>query len=109
MCELCSYELLFSIPCHRYDKACDVWSIGTIVYIMICGYPPFNGDTDPEIHDCIKRGRFCFPDAQWSAVSAEAKDLIMCMLRRDPRERFTASEALLHPWIVNEGKKVATV
>ena len=93
----------------KYDKACDVWSIGTIVYIMICGYPPFNGDTDPDIFEAIKRGQFDFPEAQWAKISPEAKDLIKCLLRRDTRKRFTAKEALMHPWIVNGGKKVSRV
>ncbi|KAL7541932.1 hypothetical protein ACHAWF_007049 [Thalassiosira exigua] len=87
----------------KYDQACDVWSVGTIAYILLCGYPPFNGDEDPEIFEAIKKGKFDFPERQWGNVSAEAKDLIKCLLRRDPRKRFTAEEALMHPWIANAG------
>mmetsp|Transcript_9571 Transcript_9571/g.21581 ORF Transcript_9571/g.21581 Transcript_9571/m.21581 type:complete len:370 (-) Transcript_9571:67-1176(-) len=89
----------------RYDKSCDVWSIGTIVYILLCGYPPFNGESDPDIFDAIKKGHFEFPKEAFSGKSDEAKDFIKCLLRRDPRKRFTAKEALLHPWVVNLGKK----
>mmetsp|Transcript_207 Transcript_207/g.411 ORF Transcript_207/g.411 Transcript_207/m.411 type:complete len:385 (-) Transcript_207:111-1265(-) len=91
----------------KYDKSCDIWSVGTIVYILLCGYPPFNSDTDPEIVENIKRGQFEFPARQWSAKSDEAKDFIKCLLRRDPRKRFTASEALCHPWIKNLGRRQA--
>mmetsp|Transcript_3435 Transcript_3435/g.5979 ORF Transcript_3435/g.5979 Transcript_3435/m.5979 type:complete len:128 (+) Transcript_3435:298-681(+) len=91
----------------KYDKSCDLWSIGTIVYILLSGYPPFNGDTDPDIFESIKKGHFEFPAQQWSTKSDEAKNFIKCLLRRDPRKRFTANEALGHPWIKNLGKKQA--
>ena len=88
----------------KYDKSCDVWSVGTIAYILLCGYPPFNGDTDPDIFDNIKKGRFDFPDPAWSNKSDMVKDFIKCLLRRDPRKRFTAKEALMHPWVVSLGE-----
>mmetsp|Transcript_9995 Transcript_9995/g.16068 ORF Transcript_9995/g.16068 Transcript_9995/m.16068 type:complete len:231 (-) Transcript_9995:76-768(-) len=91
----------------KYDKSCDIWSVGTVVYILSCGYPPFNGETDPDIFENIKRGQFEFPARQWSARSDEAKDFIKCLLRRDPRKRFTASEAMCHPWIKNLGRRQA--
>mmetsp|Transcript_16254 Transcript_16254/g.27743 ORF Transcript_16254/g.27743 Transcript_16254/m.27743 type:complete len:363 (-) Transcript_16254:54-1142(-) len=93
----------------KYDKACDVWSVGTIVYILLCGYPPFNGDTDPDIFEAIKEGNLRFPTKQWSGKSAEARDFVKSLLRRDPRKRFTANEALSHPWIKNLGKKQSKV
>ncbi|KAL7475203.1 hypothetical protein ACHAW6_001129 [Cyclotella cf. meneghiniana] len=83
----------------KYDRSCDVWSIGVVAYILICGYPPFNGDTDPDIFDAIKKGSLTFPSKGWSGVSDECKDFIKCLLRKDPRKRFTAEEALMHPWV----------
>ncbi|KAL7513374.1 hypothetical protein ACHAXN_010425 [Cyclotella atomus] len=83
----------------KYDKSCDVWSVGVVAYILVCGYPPFNGDTDPEIFEAIKKGSFSFPSKGWSDVSDECKDFIKCLLRKDPRKRFTAEEALMHPWV----------
>ena len=83
----------------EYDKACDVWSVGTIAYIMLCGYPPFNGRSDPDIFDAIRRGRFDFPKPAWSSKSDEAKDFMKCLMRMDPHSRLTAKEALEHPWI----------
>lgn len=89
----------------KYGKSCDVWSVGTIVYTLLAGYPPFNGESDPDIFAAIKKGHFEFPEQQWSGKSDEVKDFIKCLLRRDPRKRFTAEEALMHPWIKNSISK----
>ncbi len=85
----------------KYDQSCDVWSTGIVAYILLCGYPPFNGDTDPDIFKAIKEAVFNFPSQAWGHISPEAKDFIKCLLRKDPRKRFTAEEALKHPWIRN--------
>ena len=53
----------------EYDEKCDVWSCGVILYILLCGYPPFNGDTDAQIFDRIKLGRFSYPSPEWDCVS----------------------------------------
>lgn len=57
----------------NYDKKCDVWSLGIIMYILFCGYPPFNGSTDDKIMEWIKSGKFSFPPEEWDIVSKEAK------------------------------------
>jgi len=85
----------------RYDSACDVWSAGVVAYIMLCGYPPFNGSTDSEIQDATRRGRLHFAGGAWLTKSDDCVDFVRCLLRRDPRKRFTAREALMHPWIRN--------
>lgn len=87
-------EVLFE----KYDEKCDVWSVGIIMYILLCGYPPFNGDNDNEILNKIKIGKFVFPAEEWSGVSEEAKDLINCMLRFNPSERLSAADCLKHAW-----------
>jgi len=83
----------------EYDKSTDLWSIGVVAYILLCGVPPFNGATDSEIHDATRRGRLRFRGNGWSYKSDEAMDFIQCLLMKDPQRRFTASEALMHPWI----------
>ena len=84
----------------EYTKSCDIWSIGVITYILLCGYPPFYGDSDNQIFDSVRTGRFDFPSPDWDNISNAAKDFICCLLRKDPSLRLTASEALAHKWIV---------
>mmetsp|Transcript_27333 Transcript_27333/g.50383 ORF Transcript_27333/g.50383 Transcript_27333/m.50383 type:complete len:553 (+) Transcript_27333:214-1872(+) len=83
----------------EYTKNCDIWSIGVITYILLCGYPPFYGDTDNQIFDSVRTGRFDFPSPDWDGISDNAKDFICSLLKRDPSKRLSASEALVHPWI----------
>lgn len=77
-----------------YDQKCDIWSCGVILYILLCGYPPFNGDNDAQIFERIKSGKFSFPSPEWDYVSKAAKSLIRTMLEFDPKVRITAQEAL---------------
>jgi serine/threonine protein kinase len=82
-----------------YDKSCDVWSIGTIAYICLCGYPPFNGEEDPDIFEAIKKGELAFPSAAWGEKSDDVKNFIKALLDKTPGKRPSAAEALEHPWI----------
>ena len=81
-----------------YDEKCDIWSAGVILYILLCGYPPFNGETDKEIMDAVKKGEFDFPEEEWDVITEEGKDLIKKMLTYDPKKRFSANQVLQHPW-----------
>ena len=83
----------------EYTKSCDIWSIGVITYILLCGYPPFYGDTDNQIFDSVRTGRFDFPSPDWDGISDSAKDFICSMLRRDPQKRISAAKGLEHTWI----------
>lgn len=78
----------------EYDQKCDVWSCGVILYIFLCGYPPFNGENDQLIFQRIKQGKFTFPSPEWDNVSQNAKDLITNMLAFDPKKRISAKVAL---------------
>ena len=81
----------------NYDKQCDLWSAGCILYILLCGYPPFYGDDDQEILRMVQKGKFDFDGEEWDEVSKEAKDLIKKLITK-PERRLTAQEALDHKW-----------
>lgn len=74
------------------------------MYILLCGYPPFNGETDKDIMARVKAGRFKFYSEDWSDISGEAKDLITKMLTYSPESRISAEEALHHPWFTTKKK-----
>jgi len=88
----------------NYTEKCDVWSCGIIMYILLTGLPPFNGDSDEEIVTKIKNGRFNMEKYPWPIISSQAKDLIKKLLEFDANKRLTAEEALNHPWF--ESKQV---
>jgi calcium-dependent protein kinase len=82
----------------NYSKACDMWSAGVILYIMLCGYPPFYGESDAEILEAVLEGIYDFDDEVWDEVSEEAKDMIRGMLT-DEKHRLTPKDVLNHPWM----------
>ena len=82
----------------NYDNKCDIWACGVILYIMLCGYPPFDGETENEILKAISKKKFSFPEEEWKSVSDDAKDLIKHMIC-DPDKRYNAEMILNHPWI----------
>uniref|UniRef100_A0A8C9HQ46 EF-hand calcium-binding domain-containing protein 11 n=1 Tax=Piliocolobus tephrosceles TaxID=591936 RepID=A0A8C9HQ46_9PRIM len=81
-----------------YDYKCDIWSVGVLFYILLCGYPPFYGDSDHEILYKVKKGKFNFEGKEWNNISNKATDLIKRCLTFNPKDRIIASEALKHPW-----------
>jgi calcium-dependent protein kinase len=81
-----------------YTHKCDVWSCGVIVYILLCGYPPFYGDTDDQILRAVKAGRYDLPSPDWDHVSKQCKDLIARMLTFQEDKRPGAEEAMEDPW-----------
>ena len=92
------YYIAPEVLLEKYDEKCDVWSCGVIMYILLCGYPPFNAENDNDIMNKIKIGKFTFPDEEWGQISAEGKDLISKMLTYKPSERVSASDSLMHKW-----------
>ena len=83
-----------------YDSAAvDMWSTGVILYILLCGFPPFYEEELPALFDSILQARYDFPSPWWDNVSMEAKSLVKKLLERDPKKRLTAEEAMQDEWI----------
>ena len=89
----------------EYDEKCDIWACGVIFYILLCGYPPFNGETDDEIYEAVLSGKFQYPEEDWDQVSQEAKDLIKKMLTKDPKKRISALYSMQDVWFKKNEEK----
>ncbi|KAL6593986.1 hypothetical protein ACP70R_048887 [Stipagrostis hirtigluma subsp. patula] len=85
---------------HRsYGTEADMWSIGVIAYILLCGSRPFWARTESGIFRTVLKAEPSFDEAPWPTLSAEAKDFVRRLLNKDYRKRMTAAQALCHPWI----------
>ncbi|XP_034790419.1 MAP kinase-activated protein kinase 5 isoform X2 [Pan paniscus] len=89
---------------YTYNKSCDLWSLGVIIYVMLCGYPPFyskhHSRTIPkDMRRKIMTGSFEFPEEEWSQISEMAKDVVRKLLKVKPEERLTIEGVLDHPWL----------
>ncbi|KAG5067371.1 hypothetical protein AAZX31_04G211800 [Glycine max] len=88
---------------HRsYSVEGDLWSIGVISYILLCGSRPFWARTESGIFRSVLRANPNFDDSPWPSISPEAKDFVKRLLNKDHRKRMTAAQALAHPWLRNE-------
>merc|ERR1719480_397364 len=107
----------------KYDKRCDLWSLGVMMYILLCGYPPFSGSCGEqcgwadggECQFCqlnlfcnIQKGKFHFQEKEWKNISPEAKDLITKLLVKNAKQRLSASDVLNHPWFNNNNTNELT-
>ncbi|KAG9453427.1 hypothetical protein H6P81_006331 [Aristolochia fimbriata] len=92
----------------NYGPEIDIWSAGVILYILLCGVPPFWAETEQGVAQAILRGNIDFKRDPWPNVSENAKDLVRHMLEPDPKLRLTAKQVLEHPWLQN-AKKASNV
>jgi len=82
-----------------YDSAVDIWSIGVITYVLLCGFPPFYGETQKDLFENILKGNYDFPDPEWSGVSEDAKNFIRKMLVVNSEKRYNAEQCLKDKWL----------
>jgi serine/threonine protein kinase len=82
-----------------YGPEVDLWSIGVITYILLCGFPPFYGEKVPDIFDKILAAQYDYPSEYWGHISTEATNFIDSLLQLNAAKRLTAKQALEHPWL----------
>jgi calcium-dependent protein kinase len=93
----------------KYDRSCDVWSCGVIMFTLLCGYPPFWGRTDAQVLSRVRQGVFQFEARDWKHISEDAKDLVRMLLKVNSNERLTAEQGLNHTWIRNKAPRSTKV
>lgn len=93
----------------RYCKSVDVWSIGCVLYTLLCGFNPFRSSDHSRLVGKVGKGEFRFPSPWWDTISSEAKDLVSHLLEVDPHKRYTLQEMKRHPWMVEEAEESDSV
>ena len=93
-----SYYIAPEVIQRKYTEKCDLWSCGVILYILLTGRAPFEGDDDDEIIQSVRKGKYDTCSAPFPLLSYEAKNLIKGLLEMDPKKRLSADEALNHNW-----------
>ncbi|CAO3641696.1 unnamed protein product [Cunninghamella echinulata] len=97
-------EILNPPSSRSYGKPCDLWSLGVMLYICLCGFPPFNEDSaPPSMKQQIMEGIYSFTSPYWDNISDEAKDLVSRLLTVDPKERININDAKNHSWMNLDG------
>jgi calcium-dependent protein kinase len=100
------------VICKKYNQLCDIWSCGVILYILLCGFPPFDGDSDEEIMDCVVRDEVSYNEPEWDNISKEAIAFLQKLLNKDYKKRITAENSLKEEWLIKsseENKGIALI
>lgn len=79
--------IVLQVIAKSYNRECDLWSVGVILFTLMCGYPPFWGDTEREIYGRVKRGYYAFEGPEWQSRSTAVKDLVNMLLVMQPSSR----------------------
>ncbi|XP_075830938.1 serine/threonine-protein kinase 33 [Microtus pennsylvanicus] len=87
------------INAHEYSQQCDIWSIGVIMYLLLCGEPPFLANSEEKLFELIRKGELQFEDPVWDSVSDSGKNVLKQLMKVDPAHRITAKELLDNQWL----------
>ena len=98
-----SYYIAPEVLRQKYNEKCDTWSVGVILYMTLVGVAPFDGRTDEEIIHRIKTGKYNKKNSRFVEHSEEVKDLVYKLLEMNTEKRYSAKEALNHPWFQKYG------
>ncbi|XP_047329635.1 calcium-dependent protein kinase 34-like [Impatiens glandulifera] len=98
-----AYYIAPEVLRRKYGPEVDIWSVGVMLYILLCGVPPFWAESENGIFNAILKGHVDFTSDPWVSISPGAKDLVRKMLNSDPKQRLTAFQVLNHPWIKEDG------
>ena len=93
--------------CQGYDAACDVWSLGVLLFTMLAGETPFASGPEDSPEDILQRigkGQYDMSSGNWSTVSTLAKDIVTKMLDVNPSRRLTTQQILAHPWMTSRNQ-----
>merc|ERR1719361_2106628 len=101
LCGTVSYTAPEVLKRRRYDYTVDYWSIGVIMFILLCGYPPYYGESDREIEYAIINTNVEFDDEDWTHIRYETKELVKGLLDKDPKKRLCPDDVLKLTWKVN--------
>jgi serine/threonine protein kinase len=98
-CGTLSYVAPEVLTMQGYGMEADLWSVGVIMFLFLCGKLPFNGDDHEEIIRCTIAADIKVEPKFWATLSDESKDLITSLLQKCPKDRITARRALKHPFL----------